>query len=294
MTERHHNISRKKPQAPHKPRPAAVERIDLADVKVYNLPATSLAYQLSMAAHVVTAVRQGYSMQHALAAIEMEDAARANVQRLSFETMRHWGCTHFWLTHFIPNAPTIWVQALLSVALTQLRQQSASEFVLVEDCEIVTRQLQYVLEVEGVDYARLEVSSPGLDRPLRKPADWARFVGEDIEVTLREAFQGRKKWRGVLAASEDAAADGQAWRLVLPAAKPLSRTAAKKLAKAAASGQAAPADAAQQALDFNLDEVREARLVPVVDFKGRRGPDGDGGEAARMAAEAEEMDGGQD
>ena len=175
------------------------------------------------------------------------------------------------------------------------------EFVLVEDCEIVTRQLQYVLEVEGVDYARLEVSSPGLDRPLRKPADWARFVGEDIEVTLREAFQGRKKWRGVLAASEDAAADGQAWRLVLPAAKPLSRTAAKKLAKAAASGQAAPADAAQQALDFNLDEVREARLVPVVDFKGRRGLDGDTGEAGesagqagRMAPEAEEMDGGQD
>ena len=71
-------------------------------------------------------------------------------------------------------------------------------FVLVEDCEVVTRQLQYVLEVEGVDYARLEVSSPGLDRPLRKPADWARFVGEEIEVTLHEAFQGRKNWQGVL------------------------------------------------------------------------------------------------
>lgn len=169
------------------------------------------------------------------------------------------------------------------------------EFVLVEDCEIVTRQLQYVLEVEGVDYARLEVSSPGLDRPLKKPADWLRFVGEEVEVTLREAFQGRKKWRGVLAEAVDvAAAAGHAWRLVLPAVKPLSRTAAKRLAKA---GQDLPADAVQQTLDFNLDEVREARLVPVVDFKGRRGPDGDAGdagEAARMAAEAEEMDGGQD
>lgn len=166
------------------------------------------------------------------------------------------------------------------------------EFVLVEDCEIVTRQLQYVLEVEGVDYARLEVSSPGLDRPLKKPADWRRFVGEEVEVTLREAFQGRKKWRGVLAEAVDvAAAAGHAWRLVLPAVKPLSRTAAKRLAKA---GQDLPADAVQQTLDFNLDEVREARLVPVVDFKGRRGPDGDAGEAARMAAEAEEMDGGQD
>jgi ribosome maturation factor RimP len=166
-------------------------------------------------------------------------------------------------------------------------------FVLVEDCEIVTRQLQYLLEVEGVDYARLEVSSPGLDRPLRKPADWARFVGEEVELTLREAFQGRKKWRGVLMAS--AVGDGQSWRLVLPAVKPLSRTAAKKLAKA---GEPVPASAAEQTLDFNLDEVREARLVPVVDFKGRRGPEGDardaGAPAGQVAPEAEEMDGGQD
>ncbi len=169
------------------------------------------------------------------------------------------------------------------------------EFVLVEDCEIVTRQLQYLLEVEGVDYARLEVSSPGLDRPLRKPADWARFVGEEVEVTLREAFQGRKKWRGVLMVAAEAAAGaapGQNWRLVLPAVKPLSRTAAKKLAKA---GEPVPASATEQTLDFNLDEVREARLVPVVDFKGRRGLEGDADSAAAPAGRvAEEMDGGQD
>ena len=76
----------------------------------------------------------------------------------------------------------------------------AGEFVLVEDCEIVTRQLQYVFEVEAVDYDRLEVSSPGLDRPLKKLADWQRFVGAQVEVTLRVAFQGRKKWHGALLA----------------------------------------------------------------------------------------------
>jgi len=172
------------------------------------------------------------------------------------------------------------------------------EFVLVEDCEIVTRQLQYVLEVEAVDYARLEVSSPGLDRPLKKPADWQRFVGDEVEVTLREAFQGRKKWRGVLAAADaapGAQADGQAWRLLLPQDKPLSRTAAKKLAKAAADGEAVPAGTAQQTLDFNLDEVREARLVPVVDFKGRRGQEADaGGAGAHAGRVADKMDGGQD
>jgi ribosome maturation factor RimP len=183
---------------------------------------------------------------------------------------------------------------LLRVTIDRLPGQryatGPGEFVLVEDCEIVTRQLQYVLEVEAVDYARLEVSSPGLDRPLKKLADWQRFVGEEVEVTLREAFQNRKKWRGVLAAGD---AD-TAWRLVLPDDKPLSRTAAKKRAKAAAAA-AEPLVDAQQTLDFNVDEVREARLVPVVDFKGRRGLQDDeagvDGHASRMA---DKVDGGQD
>jgi ribosome maturation factor RimP len=52
--------------------------------------------------------------------------------------------------------------------------------ITVEDCELVTRQLQLVLAVEGIDYQRLEVSSPGLDRPLRKPSDWQRFAGSRI------------------------------------------------------------------------------------------------------------------
>ena len=182
---------------------------------------------------------------------------------------------------------------LLRVTIDRLPGQDYAtgpgEFVLVEDCEIVTRQLQYVLEVEAVDYARLEVSSPGLDRPLKKLADWQRFVGDAVEVTLREAFQNRKKWRGVLAAG---AGDG-AWRLVLPDDKPLSRTAAKKLAKAAAAGEAVAG--VQQTLDFDLDEVREARLVPVVDFKGRRGlQDDDAGVGERAGRMADKVDGGQD
>lgn len=118
-----------------------------------------------------------------------------------------------------------------------------SEFVLVEDCEAVTRQLQYVLEVDNVDYARLEVSSPGLDRPLKTSAHYARFVGEQVIVTLKVPFQGRKKYEGQLLAGE---AD-DAWRLVFHDGK------------------------VDQVLDFTLAEVREARLVPVIDFKGRRG-----------------------
>ena len=54
-----------------------------------------------------------------------------------------------------------------------------------EDCAAVSRQLSRVFEVEGIDYERLEVSSPGLDRPLRKGADFARFAGHKAEVRMR-------------------------------------------------------------------------------------------------------------
>lgn len=124
------------------------------------------------------------------------------------------------------------------------------EFVTVDDCEQVTRQLQYVLEVEAVAYERLEVSSPGLDRPLRRAADYERFAGLEVSVTLKLPFQGRKVWKGLLQRGE-----GEGWGLVFKDAK-IGKDDGK---------------AAEQVLAFTLDEVREARLVPVVDFKGRRG-----------------------
>ena len=186
---------------------------------------------------------------------------------------------------------------LLRVTIDRLPGKTYStgpgDFVVVEDCEIVTRQLQFLLEVEAVDYARLEVSSPGLDRPLKKLADWQRFIGVDIELTLRESFQNRKKWRGELAAGTD----DQSWRLILPADKPLSRTASKRLAKQGAAAAAELGEAAsQKTLDFLLDEVREARLVPVVDFKGRRGGAAgpEDGAADSLALEAQNEDGAQD
>ena len=68
-----------------------------------------------------------------------------------------------------------------------------------EDCAAVSRQLSRVFEVEGIDYERLEVSSPGLDRPLRKGADFARFVGRRAEVRMRTPdATGRRRFVGVL------------------------------------------------------------------------------------------------
>ena len=68
-----------------------------------------------------------------------------------------------------------------------------------EDCAAVSRQLSRVLEVEGVEYDRLEVSSPGLDRPLRKAQDFARFAGQKADVRMRTAdASGRRRFVGVL------------------------------------------------------------------------------------------------
>ena len=137
-------------------------------------------------------------------------------------------------------------QGLLRVFIDRLPGHSyetgEGEFVTVDDCERVTRQLQYVLEVEGCDYARLEVSSPGLDRPLKKPADYERFAGQQIELTLKVAFQGRKRYSGVLQPGGEGG-----WELHFNDGK------------------------ADQVLSFAPSEVREARLVPVLDFKGRKG-----------------------
>ncbi|MBV8030105.1 MAG: ribosome maturation factor RimP [Betaproteobacteria bacterium] len=71
--------------------------------------------------------------------------------------------------------------------------------ITVEDCAAVSRQLTRVLPVEGVDFDRLEVSSPGLDRPLRKPRDFERFIGQKAELRMRTAdASGRRKFVGVL------------------------------------------------------------------------------------------------
>ena len=137
-------------------------------------------------------------------------------------------------------------------------------FVTVEDCEKITRQLQYLLEVEGLEYRRLEVGSPGIDRPLRHEQDYVRFAGRVVDITLKarigvtgtEVSASRKKFRGTLERAEN----GVQWRLVWsdePEPKPGQRVSKKRVS------------APLQALDFVLDDVQQARLAPIVSFKGR-------------------------
>src|SRR3954471_8077780 len=92
--------------------------------------------------------------------------------------------------------------------------------ITVDDCAAVSRQLTRVLPVEGVDFERLEVSSPGLDRPLRKAGDFSRFTGQKAEVRMRTPdATGRRKFVGVLRGAEDGQVkvefDGQTVALAL-------------------------------------------------------------------------------
>lgn len=111
--------------------------------------------------------------------------------------------------------------------------------VLVEDCERVSRYVSGVLDVEDPvpgQYA-LEVSSPGLDRPLVRPEHFRRFAGHEVQVETRQPHDGRRRFRGVLVDEHDG-------RITLRCE--------------------------DQTVELHLDALRSARLVPELPF-GRRG-----------------------
>jgi len=113
--------------------------------------------------------------------------------------------------------------------------------ITVADCATVSHQLSHVLTVENVNYERLEISSPGLDRPVRKLEDFVRFAGYEIIVKLRTAMpnaNNRKSFQGIL---QD----------------PVDGNLSLEF-----EGKDGPA-----LLEFTLADVDKARLVPQVDFK---------------------------
>lgn len=121
------------------------------------------------------------------------------------------------------------------------------EGVRIEDCERVSKHLSRVFEVDNIDYRRLEVGSPGVDRPLKRPEDFARFAGERVEIKLRQAVDNRKVFAGVLQAPQEDA----------------SGVAAFGIEYETQSGEL-------QVLGFTFDEVERAKLDPILDFKGKK------------------------
>lgn len=116
------------------------------------------------------------------------------------------------------------------------------KMITVDDCELVSRQLVHSLPVEGFDFERLEVSSPGMDRPLTKPAHYERFAGERVKLRLRLPLDGRRNFEGQLSVGADGALsleyEGKGGEMLQ--------------------------------LNFAIDEVERARLVPQYPFKSNR------------------------
>ncbi len=135
-------------------------------------------------------------------------------------------------------------RGLLRVYIDLVQSVDEEARITVEDCEKVTHQLLHVLTVESVDYERLEVSSPGLDRPLKKLADYARFAGQEAQVKLRLPVEGepnRKSFQGVLLQPE-----GGNLKLEFEGSEGLAM------------------------LEFSLADVDKAHLVPQVNFRSRK------------------------
>jgi ribosome maturation factor RimP len=132
-----------------------------------------------------------------------------------------------------------------------------------EDCETVSRQLSHVFAVEDIDYDRLEVSSPGLDRPLRRARDFERFASSRVTLRLRQAFQGRRNFEGILTVEEGGRFGLE---LVVPdTAKPRGGPGGTRSKRPSAKSEATEPQSVRK-LVFSLDEVERARLVPIVKF----------------------------
>ena len=77
--------------------------------------------------------------------------------------------------------------------------------ITVEDCATVSNHLSRVFMVEDVDYKHLEISSPGLDRPLKKAADFMRFTGSMVKLKTRLPVDGQKNFIGRIESFDEAA-----------------------------------------------------------------------------------------
>lgn len=151
--------------------------------------------------------------------------------------------------------------------------------VRLEDCEKVSRQLSHLFAVEDVDYDRLEVSSPGLDRPLKRARDFARFVGSEVQVQLAEAIpaegasMGRKRLRGRLL-EMSGAPGAERVRVELTPDDPAPVRPGKGAAKSKKAVM--KSERAAVVVEFAVADVVKAKLVPEVDFRGagKGGADG--------------------
>jgi ribosome maturation factor RimP len=92
----------------------------------------------------------------------------------------------------------VFIDRLPAAVATEVPSTDTVSGVTVEDCATVSHQLTRVFTVENIDYDRLEVSSPGMDRLLKKPTDYQRFVGHELQMKLRIPEGTQRNFSGVI------------------------------------------------------------------------------------------------
>lgn len=141
--------------------------------------------------------------------------------------------------------------------------------ITVEDCAAVSNQLTRVFMVENVDFERLEVSSPGLDRPLKTIADFEKFIGVRVKVRLHEPVDARKRFDGAVLAvtgdkiTFDLADDFAASKSVVGSKVKLKKTVASKvMVDAKPLAKSAAEQATEMRITVALSDIERARLIP--------------------------------
>lgn len=154
-----------------------------------------------------------------------------------------------------------------------------------DDCERISRQLMHLMAVEQIDYERLEVSSPGLDRPLVGPKDFVRFAGLPVQLQLKELLRGRRRFQGRLLGLDGEAGAERVRLAVSPAGAATDPARAGPARRRKMAGKTGVAGEAEQleTVEVPLTAIEKARLVPQFDFRG----------AARAAGALEKAKGGK-
>ncbi|AGF48403.1 hypothetical protein CONE_0648 [Candidatus Kinetoplastibacterium oncopeltii TCC290E] len=127
----------------------------------------------------------------------------------------------------------------------------------IDDCEIVTRHLSCVFAAENIDYRQLEISSPGIDRPLRKESDFTRFSGERIVLKLNNPFDGQKVFHGILRVQNPLLLNNSS------VTSPINTMFSIEFDDNEKKNNL-------KVINFNINDVCYAKLDPILDFKGRK------------------------
>ncbi len=133
-------------------------------------------------------------------------------------------------------------------------------FVTVDDCTKVSNQLSHALTVENVEYERLEISSPGLDRILKSAKDFLRFRGQPVRVRLNTLVDSRKRFDALVF---DVIDDDVVFSLS-DADQPSATTVKRAKPKKASETTTGIAAAVKKTVRVKIGQIEKARLIPQI------------------------------